>query len=126
MKKELAVLALAIPLAVAGCGGSESPAPTSSGPPAGEGSAEGGRVLVDIRDLQFQPAEVTAPAGATVVFTNSDQVSHTVTKESGPGPDFDSGPIEPGGTFSQVFPAKGEVEIVDSQRPETTLTLTLE
>jgi plastocyanin len=126
MKKVLTVLALATLLAAAGCGGGESPPPTTSGPPAGEGAAEGGRVLVDIRDLQFQPSEVTAPAGATVVFTNSDQVSHTVTKESGPGPDFDSGPIEPGGTFSQVFPAKGEVEIVDSQRPETKLTLTIE
>lgn len=130
MRSALSALALSLTIAVlvAGCGGGGggSAMPSSGPPSAGEGEAEGGRVFIDIRDLEFQPAEATVPAGATVVFTNSDQVSHSVTKETGVGPDFDSGPLEPGSTFSQVFSDKGEVEIVDTQRPETTLSITVE
>ena len=113
MRTALSALALSMTIALlaAGCGGGggESAMPSSGPPSAGEGEAEGGRVFIDIRDVEFQPSEATVPAGATVVFTNSDQVSHSVTKESGAGPDFDSGPLEPGSTFSQVFPTKGKV-----------------
>lgn len=131
MKKSLvlAVLCVSLALVAAGCGGSSGgggASATTSQPPAPQGEVEGGRVIVDIRDLKFQPEEVDAPAGATIVFTNSDQVSHTVTKQSGPGPDFDSGPIEPGGTFSQVFRDKGTIRVVDSSRPETKLTINVD
>ncbi len=129
MKPSVACVALATALVVAGCGG-ESPPPVSptvpSEAPADAGQVEGGQVVVDIQDLEFVPNDVNVPAGATIVFTNSDDVSHTVTKRSGPGPDFDSGPIEPGGTFQQVFPKEGVVEVFDSSRPRTELTVTVE
>lgn len=133
MKSPSAAVALLAALLLAGCGGgSEQPPPASGGPtgpmepPAEPGVVEGGRVVVDLQDLQFVPEDVNVPAGATVTFTNSDQVSHTVTKDKGPGPDFDSGPIPPGGTFSQVFPDAGVVQIIDKNRPETELTVTVE
>lgn len=131
MNKALVLVALSIPLtlAAAGCGGGGGgggASASTSHPPAPQGEAQGGRVIVDIRDLQFQPDEVDVPSGSAVVFTNSDQVSHTVTKKSGRGPDFDSGPIEPGGTFSQVFNDKGTVRVEDSSRPATDMTINVE
>lgn len=120
--------ALLAVLLLAGCGGEEPPpAPTvPAEEPSEPGETAGGQVVVDIENLEFVPSDVNVPAGATVVFTNSDDVSHTVTKKEGPGPDFDSGPIEPGGTFSQVFPRPGVVEVFDSSRPGIELTVTVE
>lgn len=129
MNKALVLVALSIPLMLvaAGCGGGGGggggASASTSQPPAPQGEAQGGRVIVDIRDLQFHPDEVDVPSGATVVFTNSDQVSHTVTKKSGRGPDFDSGPLEPGGTFSQVLADKGTIRVEDSSRPDMKLTI---
>ncbi len=34
---------------------------------------------VAIQDLQFEPADITIKAGDTVIWTNQDQVQHTVT-----------------------------------------------
>lgn len=132
MKSPLPALLAAVLVAVGllpGCGGEEAPPVTPTVPaeePAEPGETTGGQVVVDIVDLEFVPNDVNVPAGATVVFTNSDDVSHTVTKREGPGPDFDSGPIEPGGTFSQVFPRAGIVEVFDSSRPGIELTVTVE
>ena len=117
----------------AGCGGggqtSGGPPPAGSSPVTGApaGELEGGKVAVDIKDLRFDPEELNIPAGATVVWTNSDHVSHTVTKVGGPDePDFDSGPLEPGSTFSQVFERTGRYEIQDKDRPTTEMTIEVE
>ena len=113
----------------AGCGssgGGGSPPPSGSSPITGAapGELEGGRVAVDIKDLKFDPEELTIPAGATVVFTNSDHVSHTIKKVDGPDePDFDSGPLEPGTTFSQTFSRRGTYQIRDPERPTTEMTI---
>jgi plastocyanin len=128
------VVALLAALVVVGCGGGGGGGQMGGGgastapaePPPEAGQAQGGRVVIDLRDLQFVPEEAEVPAGATVIFTNSDEVSHTVTKRSGPGPDFDSGPIEPGGSFSQVLSDEGEIEIFDKNRPRTRATITVE
>lgn len=53
---------------------------------------------VDIMGLAFNPSTITVPSGTTIIWTNRDSVSHTVT-----GSNFDSGSIPPGGTFSQTF-----------------------
>jgi plastocyanin len=94
--------------------------------PSEPGDVAGGRTVVDIRDLKFVPETVTIPAGTTVVFTNSDKVPHTLRKKSGPGPDFDSGPLNAGATFQQVFPEEGRIKITDPDRPETELTVIVE
>ena len=106
-----------------GGGGGAPPAGTSPETGAPPGELVGGKVVVDIKDLKFEPEELTIPAGATVTFTNSDHVSHTVTKVEGPRPDFDSGPLEPGSTFSQVFERSGTYQIQDKDRPTTEMTI---
>ncbi|MDE1769575.1 MAG: cupredoxin domain-containing protein [Thaumarchaeota archaeon] len=58
----------------------------------------------------FDPAEISVKAGTTVVWTNADSVSHTVTSgdpNAGPSGTFDSNLIKPGNTFNHVFSSVG-------------------
>jgi plastocyanin len=113
---------LAVPLiclALAGlpglaCGGEEEPA---------GGGGGGGGVTIDMKDIKYVPANATAKVGQTVTWTNSDAVAHTVTKESGPGPDFDSGAIAAGKTYKQTFDEPGEIAYVCTIHPAQTGTL---
>ena len=86
-----------------------------------------GRMVVDIRETEYVCDEATVPAGTQVIWTNSDEVEHSVTKTSGPGADFNSGPLQPGSTFSQVLDETGEYRIVDEEskgeRPSMTIVV---
>lgn len=115
------MLALAAALLMAGCGGDDEPAADgTTGVEATEATASGGGTAataaaegdaqVEMVDIAFEPGEVTVATGGTVVWTNEDGVAHTVTKESGPGEDFDSGDLEAGGTFEVAFDQSGTVE----------------
>jgi plastocyanin len=55
---------------------------------------------VDIADSQFNPTELTIPAGATVVWTHRGQAPHTVTADEGA---FESETIQSGGIFEFSF-----------------------
>ena len=122
-------------LFVAGCGGGGGGGGgggTSSGPyaPPFQKPCEvhEGRVVVDIRETEFVCDELTMPAETQVIWTNSDEVEHSVTKERGPGSDFNSGPLQPGSTFSQVLDETGTYRIVDEEteggdRPEMTIVV---
>lgn len=55
---------------------------------------------VDIKQMQFQPAELTLQKGDTVVWTNHDIVTHDVTEETGKL--WTSGPLAPGESWSLV------------------------
>ena len=73
------------------------------------------RVQVSMKDIQFEPANVTVPRGGIVEWTNEESVGHDVTKESGPGPDFKSG--EPGAmgqgdSYFRDFDATGKIEYI--------------
>ena len=115
--RSVAIALVGAVLALAGCGGEEEqPAP---------GAASGG-VTIDMKDIKYVPAEATVPVGSTVTWTNSDAVAHTVTKESGPGEDFDSGTIAAGKTFEQTFEETGEIAYVCTIHPNQTGTLTVE
>ena len=84
------VMAFALPAA---CGGAGQPptetlqAPESSAasgaPAASVPAAPGQTVQVRIVNFAFDPAELTIPAGTTVVWTNEDQAPHTVTSADG-------------------------------------------
>ncbi|MGI0045928.1 MAG: cupredoxin domain-containing protein [Nitrosotalea sp.] len=58
----------------------------------------------------FDPASLSVKVGTTVVWTNQDSASHTVTSgdpSGGPSGTFDSGLIKPGNTFKYTFASAG-------------------
>ena len=137
---------LALGLVAAGCGGdddedsgnsgatptatAEKPADTTGG--GGEDKSGGAEAKsgakVSMKDISFQPSNVTVAKGGSVTWTNDDSVGHDVTKESGPGPEFKSG--DPGGlgggdTFTQKFDTPGSIKYVCTVHPGMEGTVTV-
>ena len=82
------------------------------GSPAPAPAAEGARVLMvdnepDLTNWHFDPAEVTVPAGSTVVWLNKGKEEHTVTSDPGSREKFDSGYKKRGTSFERVFSRPG-------------------
>jgi plastocyanin len=76
----------------------------------GKGAAEGGAgaanaTAAEMRTMTFGPHRLEVAAGTTVRWTNNDQLVHTITADDG---SWDSGPIEPGKTWSHTFTQSGE------------------
>ena len=65
-----------------------------------------GPAKVSIVNLAYSPSAITVPAGTTVMWTNMDPVSHTVTADDN---SFNSGLIPPGQTYSHTFTTPGAV-----------------
>ena len=59
---------------------------------------------VSIVNMSFSPASLTVTAGTTVVWTNNDMITHTVTADDG---SFDSGNITMGAKYSRLFSTAG-------------------
>lgn len=60
---------------------------------------------ISIQNGAFNPATVTVMQSGTVLWVNNDnEQAHTVTADNG---SFDSGDIQPGGSFSFTFNAVG-------------------
>src|SRR5437868_1164241 len=72
--------------------------------PVGTAFAQDADATVDMKGLSFAPTEIHVAPGATVLWTNSSPVGHTVTADDGA---FDSGNVKSGETFAQVFDAPG-------------------
>jgi plastocyanin len=128
MRKWLALLVacLAVGVVVAGCGGDDeggnggggdgggAAAPKEEEQPAGRAGPERKTTAVAMRDIQFDPAELTISAGDTVRWTNEESVSHDVDG-SGPGGEFSSGPeggMGQGDTYRFTFREPGTYEYV--------------
>jgi plastocyanin len=80
--------------------GSPSPAP----------AADGARVLMvdnepDLTNWHYEPAQVTVPAGSTVVWFNQGKEDHTVTADDR---SFDSGYKKKGASWQRAFPRPGK------------------
>jgi plastocyanin len=75
----------------------------------GGGAAAGKPVAVEIVDIDYEPKDATVKKGVTVKWTNTGKLPHTVTKEDGPGPDFDSGTLQPGDTYEETFTTPGKI-----------------
>jgi plastocyanin len=90
---------------------SAQPAPTSTTPPTTAAlttappTSTQAAVAVEISGFAFNPATITILKGTTVVWTQNDRVSHSVTIASGTG--FDSGLLGQGQTFSYTFNEAG-------------------
>jgi plastocyanin len=81
---------------ISGCTGpklTQVPQPTSNGVP---------NATVDIKVFAFDPSTITVPRGTTVIWTNRDSASHTVT-----GDIFGSGSIPQNGEYSHTFQDAG-------------------
>ena len=94
------------------------PAPGSSAKPTAAATADGSTAAtpeattaagtaadtISLKDMAFTPATLQVAVGTTVTWVNNDTVQHTVTSDTKL---FDSGPIEPGGKFTQTFTEAG-------------------
>ena len=69
----------------------------------GAGEAVSG-TSVEMRGMAFTPMRIEVSAGATVEWTNRDQLAHTITADDG---SWDSGPIAAGATWRHTFDRAG-------------------
>jgi plastocyanin len=96
---------------------SDTMPPFSKNPPAATNTpAPGGTGTVDIaiQGFAFDPPSVTIKVGMTVVWTNKDSATHTVTSASGL---WDSGGIAQGQSFTRVFDTAGTFPYTCSVHP---------
>jgi plastocyanin len=77
---------------------------------------------VVIHNFAFQPQEITVHVGDTIVWKNTDIVSHTVTAADGL---FDSGEIKPGKSWRFVAKKAGTFQYSCSPHPNMRGTLTV-
>jgi len=89
--------------------------PAATGASAGAAAAQGGAgPAVEMKGVAFLPSRIEVAAGATVTWTNNDPLAHSVTADDG---SWDSGPIEPGKTFSRTFTQPGEYAVHCTPHP---------
>ena len=92
MTKLLALIlaCLALGLVAAGCGGDDDGGGGSSGDPApararSPPSGGGGGAQVGMKNIQFDPKDVTVKAGETITFTNDEADPARRAQDVGPG-----------------------------------------
>jgi len=87
----------------------------ATGAAAGAAAAQGGAgPAVEMKGVAFLPSRIEVAAGATVTWTNNDPLAHSVTADDG---SWDSGPIDPGKTFSRTFSQPGEYAVHCTPHP---------
>jgi plastocyanin len=82
----------------------------------GGAPAHASTTTVTINNYTFVPATVTVHPGDTVTWTNQDSIPHTATALDGKS--FDSGAIDPGASWSFVFPKAGNYNYRCSIHPD--------
>jgi plastocyanin len=78
---------------------------------------------VAIQGFVFDPPTAAVAAGSEVSWTNADPAAHTVTADDG---SFDSGPMDPGRTFSATFDQPGSFAYHCEIHPTMKGTVTVE
>lgn len=73
--------------------------------------------IVEIRGLEFIPAEIAVARGDVVTWVNADVMPHTATAADG---SWDSGTMEPGDEWSLVIETEGAFDYVCAFHPTMT------
>jgi plastocyanin len=110
--------ALSILAILSGCSGKE-PAVVRSDPPTSRQAAspEAAAVGISIDNFTFAPQTVTIPAGAKVVWTNHDDVPHTIKGTNSP---IASKALDTDDTFTHVFSVPGQYDYFCGIHPHMT------
>jgi plastocyanin len=82
-----------------------------------------GGTSVAIRGFAFDPPATSVAVGSEITWTNADPAPHTVTADDG---SFDSGPMDPGRTFSATFDQPGTIPYHCTIHPTMTGAVTVE
>ena len=117
MTKLIALILACLALGLAACGGDDDSGGGSGGGgnSTGQSGSSGGGTSVSMKNIQFDPKDLTIKAGQTVTFTNDESIPHDVHKESGPGGDFSSGSdggMQQGDTFKLKLDKPGTYKYV--------------
>ena len=97
--------------------GSDPVPPPPTEPPASRPAAAAAEVRVAIDNFSYTPPSVTVPVGAAVVWTNRDDVPHTVTSTTRA---FASPAVDTDGTFSFRFDRPGTYPYFCAVHPHMT------
>ena len=73
---------------------------------------------VKIMNMHFDPRFAQVHRGATVTWVNNDSVAHTVTGDDGSGSLLHSARLNPGQSYSVMFPDTGTYSYHCSIHPE--------
>jgi plastocyanin len=118
MTKLLALILACLALGLVACGGDDDGggggASTQERADTGGGGGGGG-VQVGMKNIQFDPRDITVKPGETITFTNDESIPHDVHKTSGPDGDFssgDDGGMQEGDTFELKLDQPGKYEYV--------------
>ena len=93
----------------------EPPPPAKERPPVAAGSGD-----VQMVDFAFSPTQVTVAAGGSVAFVNAGLAPHTATARD---KSFDSGMVQPGGSYRASFPTPGTFSFFCTIHPDMTGTV---
>jgi plastocyanin len=130
MKRITPLLFAVVALVAAGCGSSNNSSSSSSASSApatttGSTSTSGGTaapsgktVTIDMKNIQFNPKDVTVKVGETVKWVNQDSVPHNVSGGPLHSPTFGNG-----GTFTYKATKAGKISYVCTIHPGMTATL---
>ena len=81
----------------------------------GNGAAQpADATTAEMRGMTFTPSRLEIAAGTAITWTNNDQLVHTITADDGT---WDSGPIEPGKTWSRTFTQAGAYAVHCTPHP---------
>ncbi len=83
---------------------------------------ESGPTVVIIKQMHFDPHDITVRVGGTVEWKNEDIFTHTVTANDG---SFDSGPIAPGTSWKTTLTRAGQIAYHCRPHPNMTAQLTV-
>ena len=86
-------------------------------------AAQTAAVAVMIDNFVFNPERLTVKAGTTVIWTNRDDIPHTVVAKAR---EFKSKVMDTDESFSFTFPAPGEYSYFCSLHPHMTGTILVE